>query len=101
MLFIIVKLINKFREEQREIAEKIAEHTFDRAERKELRANGISPRNRKAAEAYFAEKKRKADEAAKAAALEAAEKARIEREQNPTAEDLLKKILDVISKEDK
>ncbi len=99
VLFIIVKLINKFREEHREFAEKIAEHTFDRAERKALRANGIKPSNRKAAEAYFAEKKRRAEEAAAEAARTAEEKARIDRENNPTAEDLLKKILEVISKE--
>ena len=35
----------------------------------------------------------------KAAELEAEEKARIERELNPTTEDLLKKILEVISKD--
>ena len=93
VLFTIVKLINKFREEQKEFAEVIAKNTFNRKERKELRENGIKPRDRKRALKYFEEKEAKAAEAAK---LEAEEKARIERELNPTTEDLLKKILDVL-----
>ncbi|MBQ7779304.1 MAG: MscL family protein [Clostridia bacterium] len=93
VLFTIVKLINKFREEQKEFAEIIAKNTFNRKERKELRANGIKPRDRKRALEYFKEKEIKAAEAAK---LEAEEKARIDRELNPTTEDLLKKILEVL-----
>jgi large conductance mechanosensitive channel len=98
VLFTIVKFINKVRTEQKEFAEKIAEHTLDRHERKELRQHGVNPRDKEAVEAYFAEKKRLEEEAAAKAKLEAEEKARIDREQNPTTEDLLKKILDVISK---
>ena len=99
VLFTIVKLINKFRENQKELAQKISEQTFDRAERKELRANGIKPHDRKSALAYFAEKKRKSEEAKALAALEAAEKERLERELNPTTEELLQRILEVISKD--
>ncbi len=98
VLFTIVKFINKVRVEHKEFTEKMAEKTLDRKERKELRAHGISIRDKAAVEAYFAEKKRLADEAAAKAKAEEEEKARIEREQNPTAEDLLKKILEVISK---
>lgn len=98
VLFTIVKFINKVRAEQKEFAEKIAEHTLDRHERKELRQHGVNPRDKEAVEAYFAEKKRLEEEAAAKAKLEAEEKARIDREQNPTTEDLLKKILEVISK---
>jgi len=98
VLFTIVKLINKLREERKEFSEFIAENTLNRKERKELRKNGIKIRDKEAVKAYFDEKKRiEAEEAAKAKA-EADEKARIEREQNPTSEDLLKKILEVISK---
>ena len=86
------------RAEQKEFAEKVAKNTLDRKERKELRAHGISIRDKVAVEAYFAEKQRLADEAAAKAKAEAAEKARIDRENNPTTEDLLKKILEVISK---
>jgi large conductance mechanosensitive channel len=98
VLFTIVKFINKVRTEQKEFAEKIAEHTLDRHERKELRQHGVNPRDKEAVEAYFAEKKRLEEEAAAKARLEAEEKARLDREQNPTTEDLLKKILEVISK---
>jgi large conductance mechanosensitive channel len=93
VLFTIVKVINKVREDQKEFAEIIAKNTFNRKERKELRENGIKPRDRIRALEYFKEKEIKAAEAAK---LEAEEKARIERELNPTTEDLLKKILDVL-----
>lgn len=98
VLFTIVKIINKVRAEQKEFAEKVAKNTLDRKERKELKAHGISIRDKAAVEAYFDEKKRLADEATAKAKAEEEEKARIEREKNPTAEDLLKKILEVISK---
>ncbi len=93
VLFTIVKLINKFREDQKEFAKLIERNTFNRRERKELRANGIKPKDRKRAIEYFKEKELKAAETAK---LEAEEKARIDRELNPTTEDLLKKILEVL-----
>ena len=98
VLFTIVKFINKVRAEHKEFAEKIAEHTLDRHELKELRQHGVNPRDKKAVEAYLADKKRLEEEAAAKAKLEAEEKARLDREQNPTTEDLLKKILEVISK---
>lgn len=93
VLFTIVKLINKVKSEQKEFADKIAESTLDRKEIKELRKNGIDIHDKAAVRAYFTEKKRLADETAEKAKLEADEKARLEREQNPTAEDLLKQIL--------
>ena len=93
VLFTIVKLINKFREENKEFSERFNEGYLNRAERKELRAQGIKLTDRDAIKAYF-EKKKKAEEAAAAAKkAEEEEKARLEREANPTAEDLLKKIL--------
>ena len=98
VLFTIVKVINKVRIEQKEFSEMIAEKTLNRKEIKELRQNGIKISDKEAVKAYFAEKKRLEEEAAAKAKLEAEEKARIEREKNPTTEDLLKKILEVISK---
>jgi len=53
----------------------------------------MSKLNRAAVEAYYAEKKRLADEKAAAEAAAAAEKAKLGREANPTTEDLLKMIL--------
>ena len=96
VLFTIVKIINRFREERKEFAESIMRGRLTRAERRELRKAGINRRDKEAVKAYFEEKKRIADEAAKKAEEEAAEKARLEREANPTTEDLLKMILEQI-----
>ena len=96
VLFTIVKIINRFREERKEFAESIMHGRLTRAERRELRKAGINRRDKEAVKAYFEEKKRIADEAAKKAEEEAAEKARLEREANPTTEDLLKMILEQI-----
>lgn len=90
VLFAIVKIINKLREGQSDLKKK---GKVSREQYKELKANNVNPRDKAAVEAYFAEKQRLADEAAAAAAAEEAEKARLEREANPTTEDLLKLIL--------
>ena len=81
VLFTIVKIINKMRERQDEIKTKTK---LSHSQRKELRANGISIRDKAAVEAYFAEKQRLVDEAAAEEAAAAAEAARLEREANPT-----------------
>ena len=91
VLFTIVKIINKMRERQDEIKTKTK---LSHSQRKELHANGIQIRNKAAVEAYFAEKQRLADEAAAAEAAALAEAARLDREANPTTEDLLKLILE-------
>ena len=94
VLFSIVKLINKFRGEiQENLKGKISKE--DKAELKKL---GIKCRDKVSVEAYFAEKEKKAAEAAAAAAKEAEEKAKLDREANPTTEDLLKLILAEIKK---
>jgi len=89
VLFTIVKIINKFREGQNELEKK----KLTREQRKELRANGVKIYDKEAIKAYFAEKQRLADEAAAAEAAALAEAARLDREANPTTEDLLKLIL--------
>ena len=87
VLFCIVKVINNMREEANE-------KRLAKLRRKELIANGISPRDKVAAEAYFA--KKKATEEAEAAAQAAKdEEARLA---NPTTEDLLKQILEQMKK---
>ncbi len=86
VLFTIVKIINKFREERKEFNEKLASKKLTREQKKELKANGINKKDKEAVVAYFTNKKKLADEAA-------AEKARLDREANPTTEDLLKQIL--------
>ena len=99
VLFCIVKFVNKIREERKEFREKLSDGRLTKEERKELKANGVKVRDKVAVEAYFAEKKRLAEEAAAAQAAADAEKARLEREANPTAEDLLKMILAELKKQ--
>ena len=96
VLFVIVKIFNRLREGRETLIKK---EKLTRLQRKELKANGVDAKDKAAVEAYLAEKKRLADEAAAAAAALEAEKARLEREANPTAEDLLKQILAELRKE--
>ena len=93
VLFTIVKIINKFREERNELASTIMKDKLTKEQIKELKAAGIKISDKKAVEAYFAEKKKLADEEAAKKAAADAEAARLEREANPTTEDLLKMIL--------
>lgn len=91
VLFCIVKAINNMREDS-------SERKLKKARRKELRENGIKPKNKAAADAYFAKKKEQEDAAAAAAAAAEAEKAAADRLANPTTEDLLKQILEQLKK---
>ena len=93
VLFTIVKIFNRIREEHREFDEKLKKKTLSYEECKELKAAGIKLRDKAAVQAYFEEKERLAAEEAAIKAAKDAEKARLEREANPTTEDLLKLIL--------
>ena len=93
VLFVIVKIMNKFREEHNEFRKSFDEATLSRSERKELKAAGVNVRDRKAVKAFYENKKKLAEEEAAKKAAADAEAARIERENNPTTEDLLKMIL--------
>ena len=94
VLFTIVKMVNKFKDGRNDLMENISEDKIAKADRKEMRKLGIKRSDTKAVAAYYAEKARKADEAKKAAE----EKARLDRLANPTTEDLLKEIRDLLSK---
>ena len=96
VLFTIVKIINRIREEQKKLASEIIGSKLTRAQRKELKSLGIKPSDKTAVAAYFAKKAEDAKAAEEARKKEAEEKARLEREANPTAEDLLKKIIELL-----
>ena len=98
VLFTIVKVINKVREERKEFNENMAKRKLTRAQKKELKAAGIKRSNKEAVKAYFEEKARLAEEAAAKAAEEEAAKAAAERAANPTVEDLLKDIRELLQK---
>ena len=93
ILFSIVKIINKVREEHQKFAAELMEGKLTKAQKKELKALGIKHKDKAAVAAYFAKKAEDAKAAEEAAKAEAEEKARLEREANPTTEDLLKKII--------
>lgn len=98
VLFTIVKIINKVREEHREFNEYMESRRLTDADRAEIRARGIRFYQHDAIEDYIDERnakaKAKAEAAAKAKAEADAEAARLHRLENPTTEDLLKLILE-------
>lgn len=96
VLFSIVKVINRVREEQQKFASEMKTGKPNKAERKELKALGIKLSDKAAIASYYAKKAEDAKAAEEAAKAEAEEKARLEREANPTTEDLLKKIITLL-----
>jgi len=95
VLFTIVKIINKIRESQEAISDHFDEGKPTKEERKEMKKRGIKFSNKAAVAEFYAEKAKKIAEE-KAAAEE---KARQERLANPTTEDLLKEIRDLLKKD--
>ena len=95
VLFCIVKVINKMREERKEMFSEFMEGKPTKEERKEMKKRGIKFSNKAAVAEFYAEKAKKIAEE-KAAAEE---KARQDRLANPTTEDLLKEIRDLLKKD--
>ncbi len=89
VLFCIVKAMNSVTESQKALTSKLLEGVVSSADKKEMKKQGINFRDKDAVKLYF-EAKAAAEATAKA---EEEEKERIEREANPTTEDLLKKII--------
>ena len=98
VLFTLVKIINTLRERQLALNDKIFDDIPTKADRKDMKARGIKLGDAEAVAAYMAEKQRLAEEASARAAAEAEKAARLERENNPTIEDLLKQILEEMKK---
>ena len=92
VLFTIVKIFNHVRDGQKNLAEELYAGKPSKAERKEMRKRGIKFSDKAAVAAYYAEKAKQIEEEKKAAE----EKARLEREANPTTEELLKQIRDLL-----
>ena len=96
VLFVIVKVINRVREGQQKFADDIQDMRLSKAQKKELKALGIKRSDKAAVASYYAKKAEDAKAAEEKAKAEAAEKARLEREANPTTEDLLKKLIAIM-----
>ena len=93
VLFLIVKTMNKIKEENNEAKDKAK---LTKALKKELRANGIDLKDDNAVAAYVVAKRKAEEDEKEKAKAEEEEKARLEREANPTAEDLLKRIIELL-----
>ena len=98
ILFAIVKIINTLRDGNKDITARLRKDKLTKEQKRELKAAGIKRRDKAAVFAYFEAKKKEEEEKAAALAAEEAEKARLEREANPTSEDLLKEILAELKK---
>ena len=92
VLFCVIKALNNFSDTQKSLTAKLNEKIISSADKKAMKTQGISLRDKDAVAEYFDRKAAKA--AAKVAEEE--EKARLEREANPTTEDLLKDIRDLL-----
>lgn len=98
VLFTIVRFINRVKDGNTKL-KKSLKGKLSKEEKKELKAKGIKLSDKKAVEAYIEEKAKLQSEAEEKAKLEAEAKAKADREANPTTEDLLKQIRDLLKKD--
>lgn len=98
VLFTIIKIINHVKENNEKIKEEIKKNRLTKEDRKILKSRGVKLIDKDAVKAYLKEKEdlRIAEE--EKAKAEAEEKARIDRIANPTVEDLLKDIKELLQK---
>ncbi len=99
VLFCIVRVFNRIRDNQKEAAENAKKRRIPKADRKAMKAEGIKTRDKAAVAAWYAAKAEKEAAEAAAAAAAAEEQARLDRLANPTTEDLLKAILAELKKD--
>lgn len=92
VLFAIVKVINTVRESHEKMTNLVVNGKVTKEEKAEMKAQGLNFRSEADVEVYRAQKAKEAEEAAKAAEEAAAEERRL----NPTTEDLLKDIRDLL-----
>lgn len=92
VLFSIVKIMNKLREENNEFKQGLKKLIISKEDKKALKAKGIKLSDREGVKAYFEEKKAEEDRLLEEKKKAEEEKAKLERLENPTVEDLLKDI---------
>ena len=98
VLFTIVRVINRVKENNEKFKKNFDDAYLDKEERKELKKAGIKLTDRKAIKEYFEKKQALEEEKAKEEQRIAEEKAKAERLANPTTEDLLKDIKAILEK---
>ncbi len=92
VLFTIVKVINSVRESHEKMTNFVVNGKVTKEEKKDMKAQGLNFRSEADVEVYRAQKAKEAEDAKKAADEAAAEQRRL----NPTTEDLLKDIRDLL-----
>ena len=98
VLFLIVRTMNKIKEGNERVKKKIKSNKLTKAQRKELKLAGIKLIDREAVKEYFDNQAKVKAEAEAEAKRIAEEKARLDRLNNPTTEDLLKQIKELLEK---
>ncbi len=98
VLFVIVKFINKVKENNEKWSAELKKGKLSKEQRKELKANGVNRKDKQAVKEYFDKKAEEARIAEEKAKAEAEEKAKQDRLANPTTEDLLKQIITILDK---
>ena len=99
VLFAIVKIVNVIRDGQKKLIEDILDDVPTKADIKAMKKKGIKLTDDDAVRAFMEAKKQAIIDAAEKEKAEAEEKARLDRINNPTTEDLLKSILAVLKEE--
>ena len=98
VLFSIVKIFNRVKENNTKFKSELKKIHLDRDEVKELKEHGVDIKNKQAVKAYFAEKEAQAAAKAEEEKRLAEEQAKLDRLNNPTTEDLLKDIKALLEK---
>lgn len=96
VLFCIVRIINNLREMNGDIMQAASKAILTKEEIDELKANGVNVKNRRAVNAYFAEKERLAKEAEEKAKAEEEARLAAIKVAMPTSEQLLLEIRDLL-----
>lgn len=93
VLFFIIKTINNIQESNEKMSKKIKKYKLSKEDKAELKKRGIKLRNREQVNAYLEEKKAKLEEEKRIAEQKALE----EKANNPTVEQLLKDIKNILA----
>ena len=101
VLFSIIKIINKVREKNEALQAELKKNKLSKEDKKILKSRGIKLTNREQVKTYIAEREANIKAEQELAKKQAEEKAKQDRLENPTVEDLLKDIKALLQKEKK
>ena len=92
VLFLIVRTINKVKENNQKLEDALKKNKLTKEDKKELKSRGVKLSNREGVKAYLKEKAELAEKEAEEKKKQDELKAEEDRKNNPTTEDLLKDI---------